>query len=192
METRKKIKMLNSVIEASEITEDELQLWWKLRQATPSFRIAYKKGNNFELHYEFIQERIDEIWGFEIIPGIILAKKTGPDHNVETTTWDNVKNFAENCILEGKKGSLPSLKEIKDKWTEMLTFEIQSMDKYLCLNEVDGETKSKKDPDFVGVVWCQEECSNNNAFYFDLEDNYLEFVEKDCCYCHDRIAISFV
>ena len=187
----KKIKMLNSVIETLEITEDELTMWWKLRQGHPVFKVAYKKGSDFEILPELIWERKDEIWGFEIIPGVILAKKTGQDKNVKTTSWNEVKIFAENCIFNGKKGSLPSFQTLQDGWTDKLVYEIQSMDMYLCNNEIDGESKSAEDLNYVGIIWCQEEYNGNNAYYFDIEDNYTEIAEKDCCYLHDRLAIAF-
>ena len=78
METKEKIQKLDSVIETSKMTEEELTLWWTLRQPHPAFKIAYKKGDNIEILPELILERKDEIWGFEIIPGVILAKKQVP------------------------------------------------------------------------------------------------------------------
>lgn len=191
METKEKIQKLDSVIETSKMTEEELTLWWTLRQPHPAFKIAYKKGDNIEILPELILERKDEIWGFEIIPGVILAKKTGPDKNVKTTSWNEVKIFAENCIFNGKKGSLPSFQTLQDCWTDKLVYEIQSMDMYLCNNDVDAETKSANDRNYVGIIWCQEEYNGNNAYYFDIEGNYTEIAEKDCCYLHDRLAIAF-
>lgn len=178
MKTTEKFAVLNSVIAATEMTEEEIAIWFQSRQALNAttdgsstssggikliFPIAYKKGNEFEILPEFIPERKDEIWGYEIMPNIILAKKCSADGNVENTSWYNAKAFAEKCILNGKHGNLPSKKVLKQKWNVELGDKIQIMNKFLCKNGIDAETE------YVGAIWCSEVKGNTVACCFTLD-----------------------
>ena len=74
------------------------------------FPIVYQRGYLFEILPELDLTRKDEVWGYEIMPGIILAKKCG------YATWDNVRLFAEDCVLNGKWGKLPSKEVLEQGW----------------------------------------------------------------------------
>ena len=202
MKTTEKFAVLNSVIAATEMTEEEIATWFHSRQtsqvATTSsggikliFPIAYKKGNEFEILPEFIPERKDEIWGYEIMPNIILAKKCSADGNVENTSWYNAKAFAEKCILNGKNGHLPSTEVIKQNWNVGLRNKIQKMDKFLYENGIDAETRSDKTDVYTGVIWSSEVYNNTGAYSFNLGTGASLWYYKNCFCDSDRLTISF-
>ena len=161
----------DALITETRITEKELQEWFQSRQQqststkaikTP-FPIAYKKGNKFEILPEFIPERRNEVWGYEIMPKIIIAKECGPVGNVKVHSWYNAKEFSIGCVLEGKEGYLPSMDYIEQRWTKELPSHIKVMDKFLRNNGVDAEEVH------CGLIWCSETYGCRNACYFNLD-----------------------
>jgi len=180
MTTREKFSRLDAVVAEIGITQEELQEWFN-----PSpFPIVYKKGNNFEVLPRFIHERRNEVWGYEIMPNIILAKKCGADGNVEDTNWKEVQRFAEKCTLEGKRGYLPSLKFLRQNWTSELPDRIKAMDKFLYDKGVDAEER------YYGRIWCIETDCYNGGFYFPL-DKLPGWYSKVSPSKDDRIAVAF-
>ena len=203
MKKNEKFKVLNAVlqatIEAIQMNDAELKEWFKTLHSPstlkakpkPPFPIAYKKDNNFEILNELILDRKDEIWGFEILPDIILAKKCGAYGNVNNTSWDCVKSFAEKCLLNGKKGSLPSANMLDDYWDKSLKEKIQAMDIFLINNGIDAEKRSAFKDQYVGTVWCSEADVHANASYYSLEDSENDFADISIITEHDRIAVAF-
>ena len=135
------------------------------------FPVVYRRGNEFEILPELILERKNEVWGYEIMPGIVIAKKCGSDTNVESVDWYNSKTFAETSVLRGKRGALPSrtiVSKLRARDFLVLRSQIQEMDKFLCNNGIDAETRSEKNPRYAGVIWCSEENDYRTAYYFSL------------------------
>ena len=149
------------------------------------FPIAYKKGNEFEILPEFIPERKDEIWGYEIMPNIILAKKCSADGDVKNTSWYNAKAFAEECILDGKQGHLPSVKVLQQNRNAELRDKIQLMDKFLYENGIDAETK------YLGAIWCSEVNDYNYASYFVLKSDNDFKINKAAFSRESRLSVAF-
>jgi hypothetical protein len=154
MKTNGKFIVLDAVITATDMTEKELKLWYEKRQSASAdlvasiFPVVYKNGNNFEVLSKLIPARKDEICGYELLPGIFLAKKCGTDGNVESTTWNNCKIFAETMSFNDKKDFLPTKEVLNKNWNGELRDKIQAMDKFLCHNEVDAESRSSD------VIYC--------------------------------------
>lgn len=179
MRKNEKFAVLDSVIAATEMTEKEIVSWFQSRQtshvATEGrstsdgiiFPIAYKSGLEFEVLPEFIPERKDEIWGYEIMPGIIFAKRCGDNGDVEDTSKSAASTFAANSLLNGERGTLPSEKDLKDGWSEELKKKIQEMGKFLCENGVDAETKCE------GAIWCKEDVDFLYGRYFVISNRKM-------------------
>ncbi len=196
MKTNEKFAMLNAVVIAAEMNEKEIREWFEARQTTSKpkstggiksiFPIVYKKGNDFEILPELDLARKDEVWGYEIVPGIVLAKKCGADNNVKSTTWGNVKGFAERCRLNGKQGKLPSKNVLKQNWSQELRENIQKMDDFLCDNGIDAEEE------YVGCLWCSKVVyDGDNVEYFLLDNGYDYWHIKDFDNRNDRVAVAF-
>ncbi len=195
MKTNEKFAMLNAVVIAAEMNEKEIREWFEARQTTSKpkstggiksiFPIVYKKGNDFEILPELDLARKDEVWGYEIVPGIVLAKKCGADNNVESTAWDNVREFAEQCRLDGKQGKLPSEKVLAENWSQELRENIQKMDAFLCEKGIDAETE------YLGAIWCSEAFARNNAYIFSLNSSRGNWIDKNLNTRYDRVAVAF-
>lgn len=67
--------------------------------------IAYKVGNNFEILNYLDLSRKDNIWGYEIKPGVIIACK---GNTLNINNWLQAKEFAEKSQFKNKKGKLPN------------------------------------------------------------------------------------
>lgn len=201
MNTNEKFAALNKVVAETKMTEEEITQWFDARKTSAVapdvigtsstggiksiFPIAYKKGDEFEIFQEFIPERKDEIWGYEIMPNIILAKKCGADGNVESTSWDNAKAFAEKCVFNGKRGHLPSVSALKWKYyKEPLMYKVDQMDKFMLKKGIDAERK------FYGTVWCFETVGLE-ASCFNLNVGYAEWYDKAVIFRYHRLSVAF-
>ena len=200
MNTNEKFAKLDALVVETGISEEELTWWFKSRQTLPAttdgsspslggiksiFPIAYKKGDEFEIFQEFIPERKDEIWGYEIMPNIILAKKCGADGNVESTSWDNAKAFAEKCVFNGKRGHLPSVNALKRKfYEEPLMDKVDQMDNFMLKKGIDAERK------FYGTVWCFENV-DLEACCFNLKGGYADWSNKAIIFRYYRLSVAF-
>lgn len=199
MKTTEKFAVLDAVIAATGMTEGELNLWLQKRQSTPDptptptstdviksiLPVVYKKGNEFEILPHLDLNRKDDVWGYELFPGAVLAKKCGADGNVESTTWSNCKAFAKKVTLNGKAGALPSKEVLKKHWSEELRNRLKAMDKFLLENGVAAE------PEYYGVPWCSEVLDSDRAFFFLLEngdDGWNDKLYTDDC---DRLVVAF-
>jgi hypothetical protein len=195
MKTNEKFSVLDAVITATRMTEKKLKLWYEKRQSASAdpinsiFPIVYKIGNGFEVLPEFISSRKHKIWGYELLPGIILAKKCGADGNVESMTWNNCKAFAGKMSLNGKCGSLPSKKVLKQNWSEELIGKIQAMDKFLCKNGVNAESRSGGY--YCGILCCSEVDDDPRAYSFDLRSCDGHWFDKTLTLSLYRLAVAF-
>lgn len=172
----------------------EVEAWLKSQNNSSVkslFPIVYKVGNNFEVLPELIPSRKGEVWGYELLPGIFLAKKCGVDGNVESTTWDNCKAFAKKMSLNGKSGSLPSKEILKKNWSEELRNKIRAMDRFLCENAVDAESRSADDIDYCGIPWCSEVDGYSHACYFYLIDGDGHWGNESSTHSYDRVVVAF-
>lgn len=162
MKTNEKFAMLNAAVIAAEMNDKEIREWFEARQTTSKpkstggiksiFPIVYKKGNDFEILPELDLARKDEVWGYEVMPGIVLAKKCNAYNNGVSNSWDNVREFAKQCRLDGKQGELPSKKVLVENWDWDLAENIQKMDEFLFENGIiDADVKCG-----TGCVWCSE------------------------------------
>ncbi len=197
MKTKEKFEALNAFVASLKIDEKEIREWFEARQTTSKpkstggiksiFPIVYKKGNDFEILPELDLARKDEVWGYEIMPGIVLARKCGCDNNVESTTWYEVKSFAESCRLNGKQGKLLSKNVflLEQHWSRELRENIQKMDAFLCKNGIDAEK------DCVGIFWCSDVFDRDNACTFSLDTGEAHWGIKTHTRSYNRVVVAF-
>ena len=202
MNLNEKFEKLNAFVVSLKMNEEEIEKWFQSRRNSSSgdskstsrsegiksiFPIVYKKGNDFEILPELDLARKDEVWGYEIMPGIVLARKCGCDNNVESTTWYEVKSFAESCRLNGKQGKLLSTEVLlfKQIWSRELRENIQKMDAFLCKNGIDAEN------DCVGIFWCSDVYDRNTASTFSLDTGDAHLCSKTHTRSYDRVVVAF-
>ena len=143
------------------------------------FPIVYQRGYRFEILPELDLTRKDDVWGYEVMPGIILAKKCG------YATWYDAKSFAEDCVLNGKWGKLPSKKALEQGWSEELEENVRKMDAFLCEKGINAER------DFEGILWCSEVDGLYAAYFFHLGGGYNLAGDRRCLTGVERIAVAF-
>ena len=193
MRKEEKFNLLDAVITATEMSEKEVEVYFNTRKGIVQsiFPIAYKQGNNFEILPHLVCERKEEIWGFEIIPGVILAKHCDTINSVKPDEWNISESFAKSCTMDGKQGKLPSKEVLKKNWSVELVTKIRKMDEFLCDYGVNAEKRSSEKPWFTGVLWCSGVSDVNNPYYFVMENGCEHCGAKPSYQIGNRLVVSF-
>ncbi len=164
-----KINALEAVIAALEISENELTNWFNNRGKDKTglipteLPLVYRRGNELTVENGLNLSRKSELWGIQLLSGVMVALTCGPGNNVSDTTWGEVKKFAEKMRLNGKPGFLPSKDVLKEHWGTEEQTRFTATVKVLKENEIAADG-------YWGCIWCSEECSPGNAYYFKLKD----------------------
>lgn len=193
MKKEEKFKLLDAVIVATEMTEKEVEVYFQSRKGIVQsiFPIAYKRENNFEILPYLDYARKKEVWGFEIMPGVILAKRCDTVDGVKADEWIISKNFAEKCTMAGKQGKLPSKELLKQNWSIELITNIRKMDEFLCEYDVNAEQRSSEKLWFTGVLWCSDVSRGSNPYYFIMENGTARCSVEPKYSIGNRLVVSF-
>ena len=96
-----KINALEAVIAALEISENELTNWFNNRGKDKTglipteLPLVYRRGNELTVENGLNLSRKSELWGIQLLSGVMVALTCGSGNNVSDTTWGKVKKFAE-------------------------------------------------------------------------------------------------
>ncbi len=185
MET--KFEKLKKLI--SELNIKELISWFNNRGKDKTglipteLPLVYRRGNELTVENGLNLSRKSELWGIQLLSGVMVALTCGSGNNVSDTTWGKVKKFAEKMRLNGKPGFLPSKGVLKEHWgTEEQT-------RFIATVEILKENEIAADG-YWGCIWCSEEYSSNSAYYFDLNYGYYDWHNKRITY-YDRVSLAF-
>ena len=185
-----KINALEAVIAALEISENELTNWFNNRGKDKTglipteLPLVYRRGNELTVENGLNLSRKSELWGIQLLSGVMVALTCGPGNNVSDTTWGEVKKFAEKMRLNGKPGFLPSKDVLKEHWGTEEQTRFTATVKVLKENEIAADG-------YWGCIWCSEEYIPNHAYYFNLKGGYNGWYYKDGTYGNDRVALAF-
>ena len=188
MET--KFEKLEKVLSELNISYKELISWVNNRSKVPAglipteLPLVYRRGNVLTVENELNLSRKSELWGIQLLSGVMVALICGPGNNVSDTTWGEVKKFAEKMRLNGKPGFLPSKGVLKEHWGGM------EEAKFIATVEILKENEIAADG-YWGCIWCSEVYYQNGAFCFNLEDGYRGWGHKDDTTIDDRVALAF-
>ena len=179
MET-KKIKALEAVIAALEISESELKDWFNNRGGfiPTDLPLVYRRGNELTVENGLDLSRTSELWGIQLLSGAHVALKCGG--NVPVTTREEVKKMR----LNGKPGFLPSKDVLKKHWGSTEKEKFVATIKILRKNEIEADN-------YLGCLWCSERFSPFRAYYFDLEKGEASWDRKYAPDNIKRIAVMF-
>ena len=184
-----KFEKLEALISELKISDSELKDWYENRaQEIGDFiptelPLVYRKGTEFTVENGLNLKRKEELWGIQLLSGVMVALKCGAGMNVSETTWGEVKKFAEKMTFNGKLGFLPSKDVLRghsgntERGKFLVTVEI------LKKNEIEADG-------YRGCIWCSEECSSYFACYFNLE-GYEDQTDKSIAIDSDRVALAF-
>ena len=185
-----KINALEAVIAALEISENELTNWFNNRGKDKTglipteLPLVYRRGNELTVENGLNLSRKSELWGIQLLSGVMVALTCGPGNNVSDTTWGEVKKFAEKMRLNGKPGFLPSKDVLKEHWGTEEQTRFTATVKVLKENEIAADG-------YWGCIWCSEVYTPNNAYYFYLTLGSNGWNGKSNTYTSDRVALAF-
>ena len=185
-----KINALEAVIAALEISESELAKWFNNRGKDKTglipteLPLVYRRGNELTVENGLNLSRKSELWGIQLLSGVMVALTCGSGNNVSETTWGKVKKFAEKMTFNGKLGVLPSQDVLKKHWSNKEEAKFAATVEVLEENEIGADG-------YRGCIWCSEVYSPCNAYYFGLKDGYNDWFNKYTTNYYDRVALAF-
>ena len=185
-----KINALEAVIAALEISENELTNWFNNRGKDKTglipteLPLVYRRGNELTVENGLNLSRKSELWGIQLLSGVMVALTCGPGNNVSDTTWGEVKKFAEKMRLNGKPGFLPSKDVLKEHWGTEEQTRFTATVKVLKENEIAADG-------YWGCIWCSEVYIPDYAYCFGLKSGYDDWDDKYGTDGIDRVALAF-
>ena len=188
MET--KFEKLEKVLSELNISDKELMNWVNNRSKSPAgliptaLPLVYRRGNELTVENGLNLSRKSELWGIQLLSGVMVALTCGSGNNVSDTTWGKVKKFAEKMRLNGKPGFLPSKGVLKEHWGGM------EEAKFIATVEILKENEIAADG-YWGCIWCSEVYSPYNAYSFTLKGGNNDWYGKNGTNYYDRVALAF-
>ena len=185
-----KINALEAVIAALEISENELTNWFNNRGKDKTglipteLPLVYRRGNELTVENGLNLSRKSELWGIQLLSGVMVALTCGSGNNVSDTTWGKVKKFAEKMTFNGKPGILPSKDVLKKHWGNKEEAKFAATVEVLEENEIGADG-------YRGCIWCSEEYSPYDAYCFDLGNGFNDWDGKGRTSNDDRVALAF-
>ena len=188
MET--KFEKLEKVLSELNISDKELMNWVNNRSKSPAglipteLPLVYRRGNELTVENGLNLSRKSELWGIQLLSGVMVALACGSGKNVSETTWKEVKKFAEKMTFNGKPGVLPSKDVLKEHWSN------KEEAKFVATVEVLEENEIEADG-YRGCIWCSEVCNPDYAYFFTLKNGYVDWNHKLNTDYYDRVALAF-
>ena len=185
-----KINALEAVIAALEISESELAKWFNNRGKDKTglipteLPLVYRRGNELTVENGLNLSHKSELWGIQLLSGVMVALTCGSGNNVSETTWGKVKKFAEKMTFNGKPGVLPSQDVLKKHWSNKEEAKFAATVEVLEENEIGADG-------YRGCIWCSEVYYPRSAYYFILESGYSDWDSKYNTTNYDRVALAF-
>ena len=185
-----KINALEAVIAALEISESELAKWFNNRGKDKTglipteLPLVYRRGNELTVENGLNLSRKSELWGIQLLSGVMVALTCGSGNNVSETTWDEVKKFAEKMTFNGKPGILPSKDVLKKHWGNKEEAKFAATVEVLEENEIGADG-------YRGCIWCSEDYGPGDAYFFNLRDGASVWYHKNYTNGSDRVALAF-
>ena len=185
-----KINALEAVIAALEISENELTNWFNNRGKDKTglipteLPLVYRRGNVLTVENGLNLSRKHELWGIQLLSGVMVALACRSGNNVSDTIWNEVKKFAEKMRLNGKSGFLPSKDVLKEHWGTEEQTRFTATVKVLKENEIAADG-------YWGCIWCSEGYTPDYAYYFSLGNGNRDWDTKSNTTNGDRVALAF-
>ena len=185
-----KINALEAVIAALEISENELTNWFNNRGKDKTglipteLPLVYRRGNVLTVENGLNLSRKHELWGIQLLSGVMVALTCGPGNNVSDTTWGEVKKFAEKMRFNGKSGFLPSKDVLNKHWGKAEREKFTITIAVLKENNIDADS-------YWGCIWCSEVYDCHNAYYFILINGDYDWYYKNITNYDNRVALAF-
>ena len=188
MET--KFEKLEKVLSELNISDKELISWFNNRSKGPAglipteLPLVYRRGNELTVENGLNLSRKNELWGIQLLSGVMVALQRGPGNNISPATWEEVKKFAEKMRFKGKPGFLPSQDVLNKHWGKA------EREKFTITIAVLKENNINADG-YRGCIWCSEVSSPLTACCFSLNSGGSGWDGKNGTGIYDRVALAF-
>ena len=188
MET--KFEKLEKLISELNISDKELISWVNNRSRDKTglipteLPLVYRRGNVLIVENGLNLNRKHELWGIQLLSGVMVALQRDPENNISPATWEEVKKFAEKMRFKGKPGFLPSQDVLNKHWGKA------EREKFTITIAVLKENNINADG-YRGCIWCSEEYNPDGAYYFKLRNGSSGWDIKDYTSNGDRVALAF-
>ena len=185
-----KINALEAVIAALEISESELAKWFNNRGKDKTgliptkLPLVYRRGNELTVENGLNLNRKSELWGIQLLSGVMVALTCDSGNNVSKTIWGKVKRFAETMTFNGKPCVLPSKEFLKKHWGNKEGAKFAATVEVLEENEIEADG-------YRGCIWCFGEYYPDGAWHFDLGNSHDVWHYKGSTGNLDRVALAF-
>ena len=185
-----KNEKLEKLISELNISESELAKWFNNRGKDKTglipteLPLVYRRGNELTVENGLNLSHKSELWGIQLLSGVMVALTCGSGNNVSDTTWGKVKKFAEKMTFNGKPGILPSKDVLKKHWGNKEEAKFAATVEVLEENEIGADG-------YRGCIWCSEVYSPGNAYYFGLRYGGNGWDSKLHTNYGDRVALAF-
>lgn len=96
-----KFAALEAFMSAQGITKSELMDWINGRRTEvipTELPLVYRRGNELTVESGLNLSRRSELWGIQLLSGVMVALKCGPGNNVSSPTWENVKALPKDAF----------------------------------------------------------------------------------------------
>mgnify|MGYP000815540364 CR=1 FL=1 len=185
-----KFEKLEKVLSELNISDKELIDWFNNRGKDKTglipteLPLVYRRGNELTVENGLNLSRKSELWGIQLLSGVMVALACRSGNNVSDTTWGEVKKFAEKMRLNGKPGFLPSKDVLKEHWGTEEQTRFTATVKVLKENEIAADG-------YWGCIWCSEVYNPYGAYCFYLQDGLNGWDGKNGTNDTGRVALAF-
>ena len=196
------IRVLEAVVSAMKISNSDLEDWFKARKRgnfiPTDLPLVYCKGNEFFVENGLDLKRKKELWGIQLLSGVMVALKYGSQamsslkfaaqNRIFSTACKDVVKFAEMIRFNEKQGFIPLLSVLDKHWGQ------EEKEKFVATVEILRENGIDADG-WGGGIWCIDDIQNTVsagiAHCFILksgcEGSYYEATISG----EDRVAVAF-
>ena len=196
------IRVLEAVISAMKISNSDLEDWFKARKRgnfiPTDLPLVYCKGNEFFVENGLNLKRKKELWGIQLLSGVMVALKYGwqtmsslefaAQNSIFSTAYKDVKKFAEIMRFNGRQGFIPFRSVLDKHWGKEEKEKFEATVEILRENGIDAD-------DYNGAVWCVDDIQNTVsagiAHCFILKSGCLGCYYETTISGEDRVAVAF-
>lgn len=158
MKKKEKLARVVNLLAKSGITVENLKEWFiycEKQEKETLFPMYEIEGNELRLLTMAQENWQDRVWGYQIFPGLILAKEVGLKGFCSGANWDNVKDFVQGLTFNSTACAMPSMELLGLIWGQKLRDNILAMDLFLREQGIEAGIKDG-DKYRGGNVWGEE------------------------------------
>lgn len=179
-----KFELLEAVVAAEEITQQELMEWINNRNSSvipTELPIAYRKGSELTIENGLDLRRKSEVWGLQLRSGLVVALTVS-----EKQMYDGeLEMLAYHLRFNGMPGRVPSLAALYDRMNDPNKREEKQA--FNATVKILNQNGIKAD-NYGGDVWCNR-ALGNYCYSFDTLEKYEQSRNFPLWGC--RVTIEF-